>query len=476
MSSDFVGGGVVFGLLLAALVVGCAATPAPPKLTGPIEGGQRGRPFATSHIPLGSHDYVEEEFFIAGRARAYAPREGEALGADGIWDVVPGDGKAFRTRILVRRPIEPEHFSGTLIVEWLNVTGGVDIDADWAQTSAEILRRGHAWVGVSAQRAAVNGMEPTELMPVVPPPLTEWDPQRYPDLVIPDDGFSYDIFSQVGRLLASSPRATPDPLVGLQVERVIAMGASQSAHRLATYINAVHPLARVYDGYLIHVRFGRGAPLMANGPRISPLRLRADLDVPVLAVNTESEALAHFAARREDGERYRYWEIAGASHQDAFVSSVVAEQFRRDLGFEMTSCNRPVNTLPARYVMNAALRSLDAWIREGMPPASIARIEISGSPPQIARDESGNARGGLRMPQIAAPVARYGPENSPGACRLMGMTIPFDGEALRRLYSSRADYRSRYEAAARSAIEQGFLLPEDLGPVLDEARRAPFPD
>jgi hypothetical protein len=215
---------------------------------------------------------------------------------------------------------------------------------------------------------------------------------------------------------------------------------------------------------------------MANGPRISPLRLRADLDAPILAVNTESEALAHFAARREDGERYRYWEIAGASHQDAFVNVVVGEQFRRDLGFAMTGCDRPVNTLPARYVMNAALRSLEEWIRDGKPPASLTRIEISGSPPQIVRDELGNARGGLRMPQIAVPMARYGPENSPGACRLMGTTIPFDDEILRRLYSSRADHRSRYEAAARFAVEEGFLLPEDLGAVLDEARSAPFPE
>jgi len=34
--------------------------------------------------------------------------EGRALGADGVWDVVPGDAAPFRTRILVRRPIDPE--------------------------------------------------------------------------------------------------------------------------------------------------------------------------------------------------------------------------------------------------------------------------------------------------------------------------------------------------------------------------------
>ena len=52
-----------------------------------------------------------------------------------------------------------------------------------------------------------------------------------------------------------------DPLGGLQLERLIAAGESQSAFRLVTYVNAIHPLADVYDGFLIHSRGGGGAPL-----------------------------------------------------------------------------------------------------------------------------------------------------------------------------------------------------------------------
>jgi len=466
------------GFWVIAALAGCSQTSVQPSVTGPILGGLHGRPFTSSHVILEPYGYLEEEYVLAGNALAHAPREGTELGSNGVWDITieAGEGQPYRTRLLVRRPSDPARFNGTLVVEWLNVSGGVDIDADWAQTYVEILRGGYAWVGVSAQRAAVNGMQPTELMPVVPPPLTKWDPERYGKLVIPDDALSYDIFSQAGRLLASETRAAPDPLGGLVVDRVVAMGASQSAHRLATYVNAAHLLAGVYDGYLIHVRFGRGAPLTADLPTPSTLELRSDLEVPILSVNTESEALAHLGARREDGERFRYWEIAGGSHQDAFVTSVVAAQFRRDLGFEMSTCDLPINTLPAHYVMNAALRALDTWIRSDTAPASASRLAIAGSPPEIVRDEYGNALGGLRLPQIEVPVARYGPDNSPGACRLNGATIAFDDETLRRLYPSRESYLSRYEAAARSAMEEGFLLAEDLDGVLSEARRVEFPD
>ena len=51
----------------------------------------------------------------------------------------------------------PKKFSGTVVVEWLNVSGGVDANPDWVSLSEEIVRRGDAWVGVSAQRIGVEG-------------------------------------------------------------------------------------------------------------------------------------------------------------------------------------------------------------------------------------------------------------------------------------------------------------------------------
>jgi hypothetical protein len=54
---------------------------------------------------------------------------------------------------------------------------------------------------------------------------------------------------------------------GIAVEHLIAMGESQSAFRLLTYVNAVHPAARVYDGFLIHSRDGGGR----HSPRVALL-------------------------------------------------------------------------------------------------------------------------------------------------------------------------------------------------------------
>jgi hypothetical protein len=73
---------------------------------------------------------------------------------------VPGETAAYKTRILVYRPTSPRKFSGTVVVEWLNVSGGVDAAPDWTQGHVEMLRKGVVWVACprrsSASKAAVD--------------------------------------------------------------------------------------------------------------------------------------------------------------------------------------------------------------------------------------------------------------------------------------------------------------------------------
>jgi hypothetical protein len=59
--------------------------------------------------------------------------------------------------VVVREPADKSKISGTVIVEWLNVSGGIDADPDWTSLSEEIVRRGDIWVGVSAQKIGVEG-------------------------------------------------------------------------------------------------------------------------------------------------------------------------------------------------------------------------------------------------------------------------------------------------------------------------------
>src|SRR5262249_46847246 len=195
----------------------------------------------------------------------------------------------YTTRILVRRPAKRERFNGAVVVEWLNVSGGFDAAPDWTSTHTLLLRDGFAWIGVSAQYIGVSGGPPLDRHLA----LKEVNPSRYGPLFHPGDGYSYDIFSQAG--LAA--RQSGSVLLGhLRPKRVIAMGESQSAARLVTYIDAIHPLARVYDGFLVHSRGGGAAPLTAPQPVFDgpPLALiRDDVDVPVLIFQTETDVVAN---------------------------------------------------------------------------------------------------------------------------------------------------------------------------------------
>ena len=128
--------------------------------------------------------YEKSQFFVSGTAHSYAPAQ--PLTRDGKWEVTTGASAPYKTRIAVYRPINPKKFNGTVVVEWLNVSGGTDDSPDWTLSHNELIRDGFAWVGVSAQQVGVESAKST-------------DPTEYSSLSHPGDSFSYDIFSQAGR-------------------------------------------------------------------------------------------------------------------------------------------------------------------------------------------------------------------------------------------------------------------------------------
>jgi hypothetical protein len=100
---------------------------------------------------------------------------------------------------------------------------------------------------------------------------------------------------------------------------------------------------------------------------------------------------------------------------------------------------------------------------------------FSGSPPAIARDAMGNAEGGLRLPEIAVPVARYAGIGTPDLCRLEGVAIPFDKATLKKLYPSHADYVAKIGAAVSAAKKAGYLLPPEAAEEIQKAEAAAIP-
>jgi hypothetical protein len=458
------------------------------------------------HTPAG---YLVEERFVTGTARAYRSRAGASRElAAAVSATAP-----YQTRLVVVRPTDPARFNGTVIVEWLNVTGGTDAAPDWAYLNRELIRRGYAYVAVSAQKSGLLGGGIR--VPGMMKPVKKADPERYRSLLHPGDAYSFDIFSQIGGAI----RAEAGALLGQLVPRhVLAVGQSQSAAFLTTYFNVVDSLAKVFDGALIHSRFAGSAPLKGNFAlsmiwssfkhslftlvaRLRPLsrmipvgarrvavesvRIRSDIRVPVLMFITETDlvlpGLGYIAARQADAPNIRTWEVAGSAHADSYLMAAMqggalhsdpapidtlVKAFAPADNVLGRRLARPMNTAPQHhYVLMAAMAALRAWVLEGRAPESAPLLCVSGTlPPMLLTDAVGNSTGGIRSPWIDVPIATLCGVGQSGSifAALFGVTESFDRRRLADLYpTGRADYLEKFAAALNSAISNGHILVED---------------
>lgn len=444
---------------------------------GPITGGAGEAVLAQGAPDLAAKGYVEEEFFVSGTASSYT--SAEPLTSDGQWAVEPDESADYTTRILVRRPADAADFNGTVFVEWLNVTGGLDAPAVFTQAQVEILRSGAAWIGVSAQTAGISGEGGlgSALR------LQNADPVRYADLSHPGDSFSYDLFSQVGAAVRTQPDVV---LGGLEPERVLATGESQSAFRLSTYANAIAPLTNVYDGFLVVSRSLDGSAL-SQAPQAEivapdPTLFREDLDAPVLVITSETDlggGLSYAGARQADTDRFRGWEVAGTAHYDAYglvvgptddgSGSVDVALFDAlsdppsAIYGNIISCDRPFNAGPFTYAARSAAASLDQWVRTDEAPPEMPRIELDEATDEIVVDDDGIALGGIRTPQVDVPVATLSGSGQPpnGFCGLFGTTTPFADADLAARYGDHASFVEAWNASVDDAVDSGALLEAD---------------
>ncbi|HKD66157.1 MAG TPA: alpha/beta hydrolase domain-containing protein [Candidatus Binataceae bacterium] len=453
------------------------------KLQGPVAGNPVIQLGAYQLGPLG---YVMEEYFLSGTAASYS-QAGER-GGDGKWQVKPAQTAPFTTRLVVCRPADASRFNGTVLVEWLNVSGGLDAPPDWYMMHRHILREGMAWVGVSAQIVGIEGG--AALGPGIP--LKQANQQRYALLSHPGDAYAFDIFTHAGRAVRAA--AGSGILGPLAAQRIIAAGASQSAIFLVTYVNAIDHSARLYDGFLIHGRGGTGVPLSGNflSGRSSvnltgsePLfagadHIRADVRVPVLTIQSETDVikLGGIGARQPDSDRIRLWEVAGAAHFDAYglIASQLDDGSLSPARFAELNApiseivgmptDAPINAGPQfHYVIQAALAALERWVGQGTLPPPAPRLEDGAQPLRLALDEHGNAKGGIRTPWVDAPTAALSGlgQGGGGFGFLFGTTRPFDDAKLASMYpGGRREYLARFEGSAQSAVRAGFLLASDL--------------
>lgn len=441
---------LVAGLQLGFGVANAVAAVPEAKITGPIPVEPHpslNSIYSASAIELTAHGYIEEEYFIEGTANRYT--NPELANADII-----DSGHRYRTRLIVRRPTDTAKFNGIVVVEWINVTGGPDKDIDWWQSGAHFVANGYAFVVVSAQQMGIDTMK-------------TWSPERYSSLDITHDGMvsnddlSYDIFAATGlainRIGETTPAGQVDILHGLKAEQIIATGHSQSASRLATYLNNIHPLQPVYDGVIVH---GGGG------------RIRDDQEVKIFKLMSETDMPRRAAEPQPNTNTFRQWEVAGTSHVDipfeveyAKVRNLreglpVADATERDPGCELPAYSR----VPFRDVMDAAYEHMVTWVREDVPPPLAQPLQVARMMPQLefARDERGNILGGIRLAAHAVPTAKNTGLNSGSNrfCFLYGSHEPFNEAALKALYPDHESYVSAVRSVAEQNVRDGYILPE----------------
>ncbi|MCE2764825.1 MAG: hypothetical protein LW627_09940, partial [Ilumatobacteraceae bacterium] len=281
---------------------------------------------------------------------------------------------------------------------------------------------------------------------------------------------------------------------GLQPEVVIAAGESQSGFRMASYLNAFAPMHDVYNGYLVHSRGSRAANLYCATNCADPgdpsdvktpqvVRIREDLTRPVLNFVTETDvvgtALGYRRAEQPDSDVFRNWEVTGTAHGDAYSLGINdgekgdgqadIELFEAQFGaptsvyMGIIECSEPINAGPHTYVLRAAIRALDSWIRTGIAPASTPKLQNNADITGYEVDANGVALGGIRTPYVDVPMAVLSGigQDGGGFCGLFGTTTSFTADQLDALYPTADDFIAKWNEATDAAVASGAILEID---------------
>ena len=296
--------------------------------------------------------------------------------------------------------------------------------------------------------------------------IISWSPERYAGLNATHDGMvsgdasSYDIFSAVAKSIVREGQALPagavDILAGLRARQIIATGHSQSASRLANYLNGIHTLDPVFDGFIVH---GGGGII------------RDDQPVKIFKLMAETDMLRRAATPQPNTDNFRQWEVAGSSHVDVPFEIEYGKVRNQQEGLSIegvtprdSGCDLPAySTVPFRDVMNAAFEHMVRWLDEGLAPPIAEPIQLVRAFPTVefARDDFGNVLGGISLAEHAVPMAKNTGLNT-GAnrfCFLYGSHEPFDTATINALYPSKADYLERVNTEVEQNVADGFIIP-----------------
>jgi hypothetical protein len=269
-------------------------------------------------------------------------------------------------------------------------------------------------------------------------------------------------------------------MAGYKVEYVYATAASGGD--LSAYVSAIHPLATldsgkpIYDGYVIKCTGSPGAINQCE-PRIpfDDPRCKLHVNVPVIRVMTQGDILGKgfhpdwsYLYRQPDsdkhGEQYRLYEVAGSYIFTIYpqLSGPCEKDVVAAGGTWREPPPVPYYDFPLRYIMNGAFSNLDLWVRKGRPPPQADRLATTGEYPnvELALDQLGNTKGGVRTPYIDVPVVTY---------NWNGKVTPFNNKLLKLFYPSHEHYVRQFVTRTDALLKDRWITATDAESIKEQA-------
>lgn len=444
-----------------------------PKVTGPLSTNEYTHPyggaaFLQRPMDLEKYGYLEEEYIVSGYANVYEYHD------VGMYPKIRLKNGAYATRILIRRPKNPDIQSGFAILEPFNYADAERAFAGWGYCGEYMMSRGDIWVGMTIKQSAIEH-------------LKTFDRERYGTLgfknPVPkekrrkgatvmgretlenadeyENGLAYDAMSQVAALLKS--KVKDNPLYGDGLEKTAAeyvIGMAASGCDLSLYVAALQPFSILqdgkpcFDGFHIHMTGYPG--IISNGET----RFRADDDrcklmanVPIVWTQTMGDMRGggvhpsySYMYRWPDsdlpGRQHRQYEIAGAAlGMNWDMAFAPCEDDLEKSGFERKKYDLESDDeeIPFHYIIRAVLDALKKWIKDKIPAPKSAYLSMKGEYPDadFVYDEHGNPVGGVRSPYVDVPTKTYTWIDD---FSVHNKITPFSEEKLKELYLTHEEY------------------------------------
>ena len=449
-------------------------------IEGPLPVSDTSYPFCSMKhcrkpYDLAKLGYMEDEFFISGKANVYKEN-----GSGGMR--IKLVQQPYKTRVLVRRPVNQEDFSGRVYLDILNATNNYDNEDLWTRIYNWCVKNGHGYIGITSKPCnllalkyfnyerynslCMNGETAPQPAPLV-----------YNSVPGTEEGLFWDMLSQTAYQLRYGMRQ--NFFSGWPIKYLYLTGQSQSGAYLNTYIHyfdtAISPL-HLYNGYLNIVGAQLERPLcQSKQPKPLTFLYRANFRTSTPFINITSEGdlslfanfgagdLIHHCPKNSDTpeNRCRYYEIAGAPHYDikcpvmASDSDILASnQHPKNISHEKEQL---LNDIPLAYYVVGMLEKLHIWATESKAPENIPPIERHADMKTLKRNKDGNVIGGLRPPMLQVPVASYEGLDSSEPMAAIGTQHLFTKQKFYQRYKNKEEYFRRFDAAVNMQLEQKWI-------------------